>query len=88
MHTMCKTHTHTHTHTKEHTMLNTSLLSEVKVIDVVPAEAPTFISAYIDSATFEGRPVTEDELWELNCWAEDFITDAAYEVYAENKIVD
>ena len=73
---------------REHTMLNTSLLTEVKIIDVVPAEAPTFISAYIDSATFEGRPVTKDELWELNCNAEDFIADAAYEVFADYEIVD
>jgi len=65
-------------------MLDTSKLTEVKVIDVVPAECPEFISACIDSAKFEGRSVTDDELWELNCNAEEYINEAAYEVYVEN----
>jgi hypothetical protein len=60
-------------------MLEPSKLTDIELIDVVPAEAPTFISACIDSAKFEGRSVTKNELWELNCWAEDFITDLAQE---------
>ena len=46
--------------------MDTSKISDIEVEDVMLSDFPDFCDAYIASATYDGRDMTEEELDELN----------------------
>ena len=41
-------------------------VTDCKVVGVDKSDYPDFVDAYIDSATYQGRPMTQEELDTLN----------------------
>jgi|TARA_R100001530_G_scaffold27155_4_gene21772 hypothetical protein len=59
-------------------MIDTTKVSDIEVEDVMLSDFPDFCDAYIASATYDGKEMTEEELNELNEDA-DFVYDAVIE---------
>ena len=47
-------------------MIDTTKVTDVEIEDVMLSDFPDFCDAYIASATYDGRDMTEEELEELN----------------------
>ena len=47
-------------------MIDTTKVTDVEIEDVMLSYFPDFCDAYIASATYDGRDMTEEELEELN----------------------
>ncbi len=58
--------------------LDYSRISRVEVDGIDTRDYPDFCDAYISAAHYDGRPMTDDELEELN-EDSDFVYEAAYE---------
>ncbi len=46
--------------------LNYALVSDVRISGISLQDAPKFVDAFVEAANYEGRPMTEAELEQLN----------------------
>lgn len=46
--------------------LDYSKISDVKIVDINQFDAPYYVDAFIESASYNGREMTDDELAVLN----------------------
>jgi len=57
-------------------------LEDIEIDGINPKDYPDFCDAFIESASYEGRKLTEEEL----IWIEDNYPDECYEVISGNAI--
>jgi len=57
---------------------DTSKIDNVEIEDVYPSDYPEFCDAFIASADYNGRPMTDEELDTLNDEEPEFVLEQVY----------
>ena len=55
------------------------LISNVSVDGIDTRDYPNFVDAFIESADYDGKPMSDEMLEEINCVHLDFVSECVYD---------